>query len=130
MSLTEETFVSTVLQYEEVNDKVGDLQKEMKSLKERHKALGKDILSYMQTQGVRKCEADRANLLISESIQQKPLTMDLLQGVFKSKFPNHPDFQKQLLESIIAARRHGGSERTRLKRVKKRQAKKAVTPKR
>jgi hypothetical protein len=96
------------------------MQKEVKKVKKEQSDIGKSIMHYMQKEGFRKCAADNTSLQLSESVQQRPLTMVLLKEVFKSKFPTRPDVQTQLLDAIVASRHHGGADRIRLKRVKKR----------
>ena len=118
-SLNESTFDPSVIEYLDLNDKIDKMQKDVRVVKKEQSNLGKSIMHYMQQEGFRKCTAENSSLQLSESVQQRPLTMVLLKEVFKSKFPTRPDVQTQLLDAIVASR-HGGNDRVRLKRVKKR----------
>jgi hypothetical protein len=118
--LNEVTFDPTVIDYLKLNDDIDKMQSEVRLIKKQQSDLGKSIMNYMQLTGFKKCAVENSSLQLSESVQQRPLTMALLQDIFKQKFPSRPDIQTTLLDAIVAARHHGGGDRIRLKRVKKR----------
>lgn len=116
-------FGDNVNRYLDLEASLSDLQVKSKAIKKEHNALGLQIISYMQSANKQKCETDTVNLIVSESVSQRPLSVALLKEVFTKYFPTRPDMPELLCKAIEAQRRHGGPERTRLKRVKRRKTK-------
>jgi hypothetical protein len=119
--LNEHMFPKAISLYLQQEDHLAKLQVEMSKAKKEHAVLGNHVLHYMRTTGKPKYETERVNFVVSESVAQKPLSMELLQDVFKSQFPSRPDVCDTLCKAIRDQRRQGAAERVRLKRIKRRQ---------
>src|SRR6478736_3770514 len=113
------TFEKAVKRYNDIDKWLALIADQSKPIKKERADLNKYIIKFLEDTNRVKIETDDSNLLLSKSVAQKPLTMDLLSSVFAKTFTHRPEMQMRLLADIKRARENAG-ERARLKRVKHR----------
>jgi hypothetical protein len=118
--LNPQTFKVAVKSYLAQDEKLDTLQAELTKLKREHTVLGGQVLTFMRSTGCKRCETEKCNLTVSESMAQKALTMNLIHDALSKQCPGNPEMVGSMCNAIREYRKLGAGERVRLKRVKKR----------
>lgn len=114
------SFEAAAARLVELESRYKNAQSVAKEIYKEKNALSSSLLEYMEKNGEEKRSTPQYNFKVANSIEQKPLTMKLLQECFAVQFSNRPDLATSLYDKVAEYRRSNGRERTRLKTTKRR----------
>jgi hypothetical protein len=103
-----------------LDEKIDELNKQMKVLKIEHKELTVCVTNYLDHNN-QKCSIDDIQFTVSRSVGQASLSVPLIKRVCDSLFK--PEATEKFLQKLAEHRRTTVDERVRLKKVKTKHAK-------
>lgn len=98
-----------------LDEKIVELQKQIKMLKDEHKDITKTVTVFLDNNNVH-CELDEYKFTVSHTVGQASLSVPLIKKVCDSLFK--PEATEKFLEKLAEYRRTTVDERVRLKKMK------------
>lgn len=120
LSSERQAFDRHVANYADLENQITSLSDQLKTLKKTQQNHSSNIVSFMQTHNVTKCNCDDFRLSVCDTVGQQSLSIPLLKTVFVRFFAKRPEMTDRLIDAIQQHRKESAGTRTRLKKVKKR----------
>ena len=111
-------FETEVAEYVTIDEQLAALSVQVRELKQKQKTLSTNIVSFMQTENVKRCYAEHVSFSVSETVGQASLSIPLLRTVFENFFSRRSDVTEKLIEAIQKHRKDSAGTRIRLKKSK------------
>lgn len=88
MALTADTFPAAVTQFSEAHARLAEAAAALREHRKRTKALGDDILAYMQAHGIDECDAPAVRLVRKQTTRTEALKREHIQGELQRVLPD------------------------------------------